>query len=259
MKLPLIFNIQKFSTHDGPGVRTTVFFKGCPIRCQWCHNPESQSFQAEEMLDKDGKPQLMGQTYEVKDLLKILEKDQLFYEESGGGVTFSGGEVLAQSTEYLVAMGKGLQQKGISLAIDTCGVIPERKIEAILPYTDLFLYDLKFINSQLHEKYTGTPNHLVLENLKFINRHGGNIDLRLIIIKGLNDDALSIQKILDFLQAEKIRLTQVSLLPYHDFGRDKYNKLQRECTQNFEKPTDERVNEIKEAFEKAGYHVQIGG
>ncbi|HLQ41093.1 MAG TPA: 4Fe-4S cluster-binding domain-containing protein, partial [Tetragenococcus sp.] len=125
MKKPVIFNIQKFSVHDGPGIRSTVFFKGCPIRCKWCHNPESQNYHAELMKNKDGVEETIGKEYPIKELVNELLKDQLFYDQSGGGVTFSGGEVMTQPQHYVVETARRLHGRGINLAIDTCGVAPE--------------------------------------------------------------------------------------------------------------------------------------
>lgn len=259
MRKPLIFNIQKFSTHDGPGVRSTIFFKGCPIKCQWCHNPESQSFRPEEMLNQENKPEMLGKTYEIDELINIVAQDEMFYDQSGGGVTLSGGEVLAQPIDYIETLTKRLAQRGISVAIDTCGVVSQKNLARVLPYADLFLYDLKFIDSQLHQKYTGAPNTKVLQNLKFLSDHRARIILRLILLKGLNDTDDILQRTLNWIDENQIHVEEVSLLPYHDFGRDKYRKLNRECTQNFEVPTDERLAKIKQAWEQRGIPVKIGG
>lgn len=257
--MPYIFNIQKFSVHDGPGVRTTIFFKGCPLKCMWCHNPESQKYQPELMKNKDGKEEMIGRQYTVKELVKIVQSDQIFYDQSGGGVTLSGGEVMTQDMDYIEELVKEFNRLGVSVVIDTCGQVLFHNYERILPYTDLFLYDLKLINSEMHEKYTGTSNNLVLENLKLISSHGGKINLRLILINDVNVDDEAICGIASWLRKQNISIESINLLPYHDFGRDKYISLNRECTQNFEKPDDERIEEIKVYFEKAGYTVKIGG
>lgn len=257
--MPYIFNIQKFSVHDGPGVRTTVFFKGCPIRCMWCHNPESQRYEPELMKNKDGKEEMIGRQYDIKELVKIVQADQIFYDQSGGGVTLSGGEVMTQDMDYVEKLARELHRVGISVAIDTCGAAPPDNYKRILPYTDLFLYDLKLIDPQMHKKYTGVSNDLILENLKLISSHGGKINLRLILINDVNADDESICGISSWLEEQNISIESINLLPYHDFGRDKYHNLNRECTQNFKKPGDERINEIKQYFEKAGYAVKIGG
>lgn len=259
MKAPYIFNIQKFSTHDGPGIRTTVFFKGCPLHCDWCHNPESQRFEPEEMLDKDQQPQLMGRQYSIDQLVRILQADQIFYDQSGGGVTFSGGEVLAQNSAYVTELARRLHEVGITIAIDTCGAVPWAQFEPLLPYSDLFLYDLKFIDSQLHETYTGVPNTLVLENLKRLNATGAQIYLRLILLEDLNTTTAMLQRLQDWLKAEQIKLSEIDLLPYHDFGRDKYAQLGRVCTQHFKRPSDEHIEAIKQVLMTTNSNVQVGG
>lgn len=259
MNAPYIFNIQKFSTHDGPGIRTTIFFKGCPLHCDWCHNPESQRFEPEEMLDKDQREQMIGRQYTIDELVRIVQADQIFYDQSGGGVTFSGGEVLAQNSAYVSELARRLQEIGITVAIDTCGAVPWSQFEAVLPYSDIFLYDLKFINSQLHEQYTGAPNTLVLENLKRLNTAGAQIYLRLILLEELNTTTTMLQRLQDWLQQEKIQLQEIDLLPYHDFGRDKYAQLGRVCTQHFKRPDDEKIAAIKQVLTTTNSNVQVGG
>lgn len=258
MATPVVFNIQKFSIHDGPGVRTTIFFKGCPIRCAWCHNPESQSYQIETMYKKNGKEEIVGKHYTVQELIKEAQKDQLFYEQSGGGVTLSGGEVMTQNMEFIQQLVKGLHRIGISVAIDTCGVAPWKNYERILPYVDFFLYDLKFIHSPLHQKYTGRGNELVLSNLKKLSEHQGRIYLRLILLEGINADDETIQSTINWLKEERIQLDSISLLPYHEFGKDKYERLNR-VWEKFKAPQEERLEEIKHSYNKEYPVVQIGG
>ncbi|MBP1043806.1 radical SAM protein [Vagococcus sp. BWB3-3] len=248
MTTPLIFNIQKFSVHDGPGIRTTIFFKGCPIRCAWCHNPESQSFQNEVILTKDGQQEIVGRTYSIEELVREIEKDTIFYEQSGGGVTLSGGEVMSQNMDYLETLVKTLKNRGISVVIDTCGVAPFKHYQRLMPYVDLFLYDLKFIHSALHTKYTGTSNRLVLENLKKLSDAGAAIDLRLIMLNSLNSDEHSVQKTIEWLRENMIHLASIHLLPYHEFGRDKYPRLHRETPQLFASPSHDRLVEIRQQF-----------
>lgn len=259
MKKPTIFNIQKFSTHDGPGIRTTIFFKGCPIRCEWCHNPESQMFMPEIMLNKYGKEELIGTNYSIRELVKKIQADQIFYDQSGGGVTFSGGEVMAQNMDYVIELAKECQRLGITVAIDTCGVAPTENYRKIMPYVDLFLYDLKFIDSQSHQLYTGVGNQLVLENLRFLSEQQAKINLRLILLDGINAEELDAEQIIAWLVKGKIHVDEISLLPYHDFGRDKYERLKRICTQNFIKPTEEKVEKLQRVYQNAGYQVSIGG
>lgn len=259
MNEPVIFNIQKFSIHDGPGIRTTVFFKGCPMRCLWCHNPESQSYEIEFMQDRLKGRENVGIRYSIPDLVKILKKDQIFYDQSGGGVTLSGGEVMTQDMDYVTDLLKNLEYLGINVAIDTAGYAPLENFRRVIPYTERFLYDLKFISADKHLKYTGVSNDLVLENLKYLGGAGAKIDLRLILVENVNTDEESIMGIHEFLAKEHIRIEQISLLPYHDFGKDKYAKLGRPCTQVFKKPDSETVEKIYGGFAEKGYSVKIGG
>lgn len=255
--MPYIFNIQKFSVHDGPGIRTTVFFKGCPLRCLWCHNPESQNAQQEIMVDKDQKEKQVGIEYSIPELVKLLKKDQIFYDQSGGGVTLSGGEVMVQNMDYVLELVKALDRQGISVVIDTCGYAPKENFEKILPYTELFLYDLKMLDDEKHRKYTGVSNQRILENLKFLSDRGAAVELRMIVVKDINMEETDIAGALQWLKKEKIKLKQITLLPYHDFGRDKYRQLSRECTQNFQKPEMVELEHVKDVLKSGGYAVEI--
>jgi pyruvate formate lyase activating enzyme len=259
MQTPYIFNIQKFSTHDGPGIRTTFFFKGCPLQCMWCHNPESQKYEPEYMVAKDGKNELVGKQYSIKELVKKAQSDQIFFDRSGGGVTFSGGEVMTQEISYVEELAKQLKKIGISVLIDTCGIAPESNFKKLLPYVDGFLYDLKFLDSQQHCKFTGAQNQLALKNLQLISDSGGAIYLRLLLLKRINDDVPAMTNIISWLKDNHIKIKRVDLLPYHNFGRDKYTKLGRICTQNFEAPEKECLEDLKKLLEGAGYFVKIGG
>ena len=257
MVLPYIFNIQKFSVHDGPGIRTTVFFKGCPLRCQWCHNPESQRMEPEVMIGNNQKEKLVGTSYSVRELVKLLKKDQIFYDQSGGGVTLSGGEVMVQNMEYVLELVKALDREGISVVIDTCGFAPTEHFAKLLPYTELFLYDLKMMIDEKDQKHTGVSNELILKNLKYLSDQGTKIELRMIMVKDVNMSSDDILSVAEWLKQEQIKVSKITLLPYHDFGRDKYRKLSRECTQNFEKPSEEQLLRVKELLESGGYSVDI--
>lgn len=257
MVLPYIFNIQKFSVHDGPGIRTTVFFKGCPLRCQWCHNPESQRMEPEVMMGNEQKEKLVGTSYSVCELVKLLKRDQIFYDQSGGGVTLSGGEVMVQNMEYVLELVKALDREGISVVIDTCGFAPTEHFAKLLPYTELFLYDLKMMNDEKHQKHTGVSNELILKNLKYLSDQGTKIELRMIMVKDVNMSSEDILLVVDWLKQEQIKVSKITLLPYHDFGRDKYRQLSRECTQNFDKPTDEELERVKQMLERGGFVVDV--
>lgn len=293
-------NIQKFSVHDGPGIRTTVFFKGCPLKCWWCHNPESQN-QSHEIIyfqerctrcgvcvkrceenvieiednvlitDKNkcklcGKccdfcpsnaREYVGKEFTVRELMKEIIKDEAFYDESDGGVTFSGGEPLIYA-DFLKEVLQSCNTRGIHTTLDTCGYAKWESFEKILDKVDLFLYDLKLMNDEKHKKYTGVGNKLILENLNRLSESGCNIFIRMPIIAGVNDDDEHINESVCYLS--NLNIIQVNLLPYHKMGMDKYKRLKMEYKlSGMEKPSDEKMNEIAEKFRKVGIKVKVGG
>ncbi|MEE1086371.1 MAG: trans-4-hydroxy-L-proline dehydratase activase [Schaedlerella sp.] len=299
-----ITNIQKYSIHDGDGIRTTVFFKGCPLRCRWCHNPETQFFCKQLMVDfekctgcgncisecpehavhmKDGKAvmdfvyctacgicttsclsnirEVAGKEYTVRELIKELAKDEMFYEESGGGVTLSGGEVMCMDIEFIEELVKGLNRRGITVTIDTCGFAPYIGFKRILPYVDTFLYDVKLIDNERHREYTGVYNTIILRNLKYLSAEGARIYIRIPVIKGVNADQGSMKEIAEWMCVNKINAAQVNLLPYHNTGSNKYNRLGMQYEEDaFETPSKEEMESFVELFKKAGFHkIKIGG
>lgn len=304
MKMPNIINIQKFSIHDGDGIRTTLFFKGCPLSCLWCHNPESQRFDKQLMvysdrctgcgacvkgcpnkaikIDENGKAVtdlslctacgictdycvnearfIIGEQKPVKDLVKELEKDYLFYETSGGGVTLSGGEVMCQDMDYVCELLAKLKKKGINTAVDTCGYAPFENYERVLPFTDTFLYDLKAMNPETHKRFIGQDNALILENLKKLAKAGGNINIRVPVIEGVNACDEEQDAMINFVK-ENVGSVKVNLLPYHNTGKDKYERLSLTYIDDaFSKPTDARMEELKHKWLSAGFtNVKIGG
>lgn len=303
MSNPLVINIQKCSIHDGPGIRTTVFFKGCPLKCIWCHNPESQVYTKEVLYNeekcsrcevcmkkcphqaiyKDGNDiclkrdtcelcgtcldycvnnarEIAGTEYSVNELMKEISKDVMFYEESGGGVTLSGGEVMTQNPEYIEKIARMCHNKGISVVIDTCGYAKFENYEKILPYVDLFLYDIKLIDEEKHIKFTGLSNDVILRNLKCLSEKGSNINIRIPLIEGVNVDEKNeeVEKIIAFLKPLNIK--SVNLLPYHNIGMHKYKKLDMDYEGlSLSRPSDEKLNEIKSLFEKNNFNTKIGG
>ena len=254
---PFITNVQKYSIHDGPGIRTTVFFKGCPLRCAWCHNPETQSFENETWDSGEE----VAHEADPDALMDEILKDRIFYDESGGGVTLSGGEVLAQDEDFLLMLLDRLNSEAISVFIDTCGAVPCDRILSLKDKVRAFLYDLKLMDSRIHRKYTGSGNELILENLKQLAEDGTAIYIRVPMIKGLTAARDNIHAMLDFLGENRIEPEGVNLLPYHDTGSGKYQRLGRLYEgEGFEAPDKVELEEIAKLFVSAGYrNVKIGG
>lgn len=240
-----VFNIQRFSVNDGPGIRTTVFFSGCPLRCIWCHNPESFS----PAEDKN---------YFASELASIIQKDILFYEESGGGVTFSGGEPLLQS-DFLREMLCLCKKMDISTAVDTSGFASFEDFRKIIPCTDLFLYDLKIMDEGEHIRHTGVSNDIILENLKKLADLHNNINIRIPLIPDITDTPDNLNNILEFISSvNKIR--RVTLLPYNELCRNKYVKLNKSFQLgNSVSQSGESLNKLSEIFSSNGYEVNIRG
>lgn len=295
-----IFNIQKFSVHDGPGIRTTVFFKGCPLNCLWCHNPESQSGKYQMLFDRDkcvlcgscavvcvqgavkiennvpvtdmdkcigcrqceiycipGARQVAGREYTMEEVVKEIIKDEVFYKQSCGGVTLSGGEPLLQ-INFAEELLKLLKEKGIHTAVDTCGAVSFENIKRVSSYTDVFLYDIKLMDDKKHKEFIGVPNKLVLDNLRKLSEIHKNINLRMPIIEGVNADVNHIEATIDFIRG--LNIFNVNLLPYHDIAKHKYKELDiRYEEDKMFKPSDEKMEIFRDMFEKEGYKVKIGG
>ncbi len=265
-----IFDIERSSFVDGPGIRTTVFFKGCNLRCEWCHNPESQSANSEMLFYKNkctdcgkckekcpyslekcdfcgkctiycpqGAREICGREYSVDEVFDIIKKDISFYESSGGGVTFSGGECMLQ-IDFLAEILKKCKKAGIHTAVDTAGHVPFEYFERILPFTDLFLYDVKCLDTEKHKSYTGVGNEKILDNLKKLLKIGAKVIIRVPIISGINDSEEEIKAIKKLCEnAEK-----VELLPYHSMGEHKFSALGRKA-QNFSAPSDAHMKKLR--------------
>jgi len=231
-----VFDIQRGSMVDGPGVRTTVFFHGCEMRCQWCHNPEGfvvpSNYGFSEFKVKD---------YSIKELIEIVSEDIPFYGEDGG-VTCSGGECMLQS-DFLLSFLKECKKNGINTAVDTSGCVQFETFMKVLPCTDLFLYDIKCISPELHEKFTGVNNIRILSNLRGLFSMGANVIIRIPLVPGFNANEEEFVKIKEFLS--EFHPKAVEILPYHTLGCAKYEKLGLQCV-NFEVPDDETVDKYKE-------------
>jgi pyruvate formate lyase activating enzyme len=260
----LISGIKRMEIHDGDGLRTTVFFKGCPLKCIWCHNPESISFNKQiaffenkcigcnlcqgkldeksaEVCPTNAKV-LFGQEYTLDELLNEVLIDRDFFKNGNGGVTFSGGECLAQS-EFAIALAKRFFEEGISVYIDTCGFVKRETFEKIIPYTDKFLYDIKAISPDVHKRCTGVDNALILENLKFLCEKGCRIEIRYPLVTGYNDTEA--EKIGEFLR-ELAGIEKVKVLQYHSFSGSRYEALGMENTLPDTTTTSEDVQKAVE-------------
>ena len=264
--MPTIFDIKRFAIHDGPGIRTTVFFKGCPLKCPWCHNPESLSPHSEscrEVRMVDGKEIAFKKVYGKKighdALIQEILKDRLFYEESEGGVTFSGGEPLMQF-DALLKLLEELGTQGIHRALDTSGYAPGDQLMAVAAHTDLFLYDLKLMDPERHRELTGVDNLLILQNADMLLDQEAAVVFRVPLIPGINDTGKETEALVNFLCARKGRFSEVHLLPYHRTGTDKYRRLERAYTlSGLNEPAEDQINALKEKIGACGIEVNGGG
>lgn len=267
MQSGLIFDVKRYAINDGPGIRVAIFLKGCPLRCRWCHNPESISSKVQKMYNKakcigckscieacpenacilssDGivtdlslctgcgacadvcptkATEMSGRIATVEEILAIVEKERIFFDQSGGGVTFSGGEPLKQPgflKDALVELGKNSFHR----AVDTSGFAPKEVLLEVAKHTDLFLYDLKMMDSSRHKKWTGVDNKLILENLELLAKTGSCIEIRIPLIKGVNADRDNLEKSASFIANLPGEKKSVSLLPYHHSMVSKHEKL----------------------------------
>jgi len=293
----LIFNIQRFSIQDGPGIRTTVFFKGCPLRCRWCSNPESQSPKPQIITRNircvfcgkcveacpqkaititrsgrkikwnvcnqclkcaeacpNGAIDVVGTYMTIEEVMKEIESDKLFYQKSGGGVTMSGGESLLQ-WEFVCHLLMLCKEKGIHTAVETCGYAPWEKLEKVLQYTDLVLFDLKHIDPELHRRGTGKSNKLILDNARGTASRVRTW-VRIPLISGYNDSKEVLTKMAEF--AVQIGAEKVSLLPYHEWGKEKYASTGRRYSMSIQRATSEEIQEHKKVVEAVGIKVTTG-
>ncbi len=297
----IVFDIKRFALHDGPGIRTTVFLKGCGLRCWWCHNPESQHPQPELLLrserciqcgacvaccphgaiapDASGfvtdrarciacgtcaaacyaeAREIAGRVMSVDELMAAILRDVAFYDESGGGVTFSGGEPLLQG-DFLLAMLKACKDCGLHTALDTCGHALTQTLQAVRPYVDLFLYDLKVMDPARHRAATGASNERILRHLRLLADNGHRIILRIPIVPDINDTDAEIDQIGAFAR-ELPGVERVDILPYHRMGSDKHVRLGRKnAMPAAEVPSGERIGAIQRRLEMHGLAVTIEG
>ncbi len=297
----IIFNIMRYSVHDGPGVRTTVFLKGCPLHCKWCHNPESIARQKEIILREDrclrcgdcvavceigairqegdrfvttrelciqcGRcievccaeaREIVGKEMTTEEVMAEINKDIVFFDESGGGVTFSGGEPLLQH-EFLLSLLQACKQKCIHTAIDTTGFTSPAILKRISEFVDLFLYDLKTLDDAKHREFTGVSNRLILENLRRLSQWRKHVIVRMPLIPGINDDEESIRQVGRYVSSLK-NLNEIQVLPYHQTGLEKYRRLGLEYKmQDVAPPSPEILSRIVSELKQFVRIVAIGG
>ena len=263
-----IFDLKKYAIHDGPGIRTTVFFKGCPLACWWCHNPEALDT-APEPVDPErvrvrkyvmdpSSDGTIGYEVRVGYLLEEIEKDRIFYEQSGGGVTISGGEPLLQ-LDFLAALLEGCRDAGIRTAVDTSGYAPREALERIVDAADLFLYDLKLIDAGSHTEYTGVSNELILDNFVWLVQRGSRVIPRIPLIPGVTDTTDNLRGIAGFI-SRLDGVDEVSLLPYNTIAEDKFERFRiSNRLGHLERQTIEQLEEAGKLFEEIGCSVRYGG
>jgi pyruvate formate lyase activating enzyme len=263
----LIFSVKRYSIHDGPGIRVTFFMKGCPLSCWWCHNPEGISPDRETIVQtrRVGEKEFsdneeVGKYYSVNDILEILEKDRIFLQQSDGGVTFSGGEPMMQH-EFLLDALKTCKAQGYHTAVDTSGFAAPENFIAIIPFTDLFLFDLKHLDAARHLEFTGASNIGILDNLDMLVKSGKELMIRIPVIPAKNDDMenlTAVRELIISLKCENLR--KINLLPFHRIGKSKYRRFNLPYRMNdTEQPSPERMRELKKFFEETGIKVKIGG
>lgn len=306
----LIYDIQGYSVHDGPGIRTTVFLKGCPLSCPWCHSPESQSFEPQVCFKKTacmgldtcghcieacptnalqaacvdtaiknelpafrhadctdcGKcveacpPKALyicGRPYSVEEAFQRVLRDRPFYETSGGGITLSGGEPLCQP-EFAESFLKACKESGLHTALDTTGYAPRTVLKRVMPYVDLFLYDLKHLDSSEHRRVCGVPNELILENARFITHEGGKLQIRIPLIPLFNDTNANLEATAKFIHELGDAVETVQLLPYHTLGVSKYERLGYDEKVFIAQPMkDEQAEKLACIFKDKGLPVVI--
>lgn len=249
----VIFDIKRFALHDGPGIRTTVFLKGCHLRCAWCHNPESQGFGVETLTGRDG-PITVGRTVTVDQVIGEIERDVVFFDESGGGVTFSGGEPLAQH-EFVIESLRRCGALGIHRAVDTSGYVPRDVLLEAAGHTDLFLFDLKPVDEQVHQAFTGVDVDGIHENLRALCATPAAIQLRIPVVPGITDVEANVAALGALIDSLPRRLDW-KLLPYHRAAMDKYRRFGMDPPlPDTAEPTDDEMAAVRRGIRSATLQV----
>jgi pyruvate formate lyase activating enzyme len=302
MQSGLIFDVKKFAINDGPGIRVTIFFKGCPLRCAWCHNPESISSRVQKMynaakcigcgacvdvcpesacaLTPEGvvtdlqrctscgkcaeicptkATEMSGRIATVDEIVAIAEQERVFFDQSGGGVTISGGEPLLQP-EFLIALLDELGSKSIHRVVDTTGFTKSEILLNVAKRTDMFLYDLKIMDSGRHKKWTGVDNELILKNLKLLAETGVAINIRIPLVSGVNDDEANIEQTAAFVASLPGGKKTINILPYHNIAGNKYLKLGvKYDSSDMAEPSEKQLASVVAKFTDLGIEVVVGG
>lgn len=298
----LLFDIRRYSINDGPGIRITLFFKGCPLKCAWCHNPESQSAGVQKLytaskcigaqdcikvcpndalvltpegivtdatacnlcgLCAEACPskaiEMSGKIYTAEELMQIIGREKVHIDQSGGGVTFSGGEPLMHP-EFLIELLKACGEVGLHRAVDTCGFVSTETLLEVARHTDLFLYDLKLLDPAHHKKWTGVDNRLILKNLKVLAEAGATLNIRIPFIGNVNTNEKEVTEMARFIALLPGKNPPVNLLPYHNIASGKYQKLKMFYeSAEMKEPTAKEIEKAIEIFRNNDIEVEIGG
>jgi pyruvate formate lyase activating enzyme len=270
----LVFNIQRYSLHDGTGIRTIVFLKGCLLHCPWCCNPESQSFEVEKAKINNlcihcsncshnveecpsGAIVEFGKYMTVEEVVKEIQKDMVFYNTSGGGVTLSGGEASAQP-QFALELLKSLRKLGVNTAMETCGQVAEHNLIALSQYLDLILFDLKIMNKEKAKELLGADMELIKGNLKALVENNRKVIPRIPLIPGYTMDEENIEEVIKFVK--ELGLKEIHILPFHQYGSKKYEYIDKEYKlKDIKPPSDYDVEAIKSKMQNEGFKVVIGG
>ncbi|RKE02630.1 glycyl-radical enzyme activating protein [Marinifilum flexuosum] len=302
MSKALIFDIKRYAINDGPGIRVTIFYKGCPLSCVWCHNPESISPYAQKMyteskcigsvkcveicpesaLELTGQGivtdiekctlcgkcamvcptkaiEMSGKVYSSDELMKIIERETIFFDHSEGGVTFSGGEPLMHYKSLIEILDK-CAEKDIHRVVDTTLFAKPEVVLEVAKRTNLFLVDFKAFESEVHRKYTGVNNELILKNIQLLAENNADFIIRVPFIKGVNADEETVERMADFLSTIPWKRKEVNLLPYHDVGKHKHTKLGSEyLVENMEVPSEDELTRAQDIFAEYGISASVGG
>ncbi len=254
----MVFDIQRYALHDGAGIRTLVFLKGCPLRCAWCHNPEGQQKRPQVLRYENGTEKIAGRRMRVDEVLREVEKDTIFYDESGGGVTFSGGDPLVQPG-FLLELLKACKGHDLRTAVETSGYARWEDVAPVAPYVDLWLYDLKLMDPERHRRWTGVSNRRILSNLEQLAASGAHVIVRIPLVPGVNDDRQNLEATGRFV-ASLGSVGEVHLLPYHRAGMSKYERLGVDYTLgDTPEPAAEAMERLAAILQEWGVRTKIGG